>query len=145
MIEPLLSAKVRGVELVDDRRGLNGILPAVADGSAVGGHPGALRSAHDLRGPLQPVAASPSLSADIGSGVSIGLKLTAGQARGGRNAADMPDTLGDGDVLLADRAYDSDARWIEMAARGASSSASSTRSDTSAFSPTHLDPHLAAT
>ena len=31
----------------------------------------------------------------------------------------MLDTLGDGDVLLADRAYDSDALRIEMAARGA--------------------------
>jgi transposase len=31
----------------------------------------------------------------------------------------MLDTLGDGDVLLADRAYDSDALRLEMAARGA--------------------------
>ena len=31
----------------------------------------------------------------------------------------MLDTLGEGDVLLADRAYDSDALRTEMAARGA--------------------------
>jgi len=46
----------------------------------------------------------------------IALKLTAGQAHDGRSAADMPKTLSNGDVLLADRAYDSDAL---MAARGA--------------------------
>ena len=42
-------------------------------------------------------------------GLPIVLKLTPGQARDGRSAADMLDTLGDGDVLLADRAYASDA------------------------------------
>jgi hypothetical protein len=46
-------------------------------------------------------------------------KLTPGQARDGRSAADMLDTLGGGDVLLADRACDSDALRLEMAARGA--------------------------
>ena len=53
------------------------------------------------------------------NGLPIALKLTAGQAHDGRSAADMLDTIGDGDVLLADRAYDSDALRIEMAARGA--------------------------
>jgi len=53
------------------------------------------------------------------NGLPIVLKLTAGQAHDGRSAADMLATLGDGDVLLADRAYDSDALRIEMAARGA--------------------------
>ncbi|WP_423804566.1 IS5 family transposase [Novosphingobium lindaniclasticum] len=52
------------------------------------------------------------------NGLPIALKLTAGQAHDGRSAADMLDTLGDGDVLLADRAYDSDALRVEMAARG---------------------------
>jgi len=52
------------------------------------------------------------------NGLPIALKLTAGQAHDGRSAADMLDTLGQGDVLLADRAYDSDALRIEMAARG---------------------------
>lgn len=47
------------------------------------------------------------------------LKLTAGQAHDRRSAVDMLATLGNGDVLLADRAYDSDALRIEMAARGA--------------------------
>jgi transposase len=49
----------------------------------------------------------------------IALKLTPGQAHDGRSAADMLGTLGEGDVLLADRAYDSDALRLEMEARGA--------------------------
>lgn len=52
-------------------------------------------------------------------GLPIALKLTPGQAHDGRSAADMLATLGEGDVLLADRAYDSDALRLEMAARGA--------------------------
>ena len=51
-------------------------------------------------------------------GLPILLKLTEGQAHDGRSAADMFDSLGDGDVLLADRAYDSDALRLEMANRG---------------------------
>ena len=42
-------------------------------------------------------------------GLPILLKLTEGQAHDGRSADDMLDSLGHGDVLLADRAYDSDA------------------------------------
>lgn len=52
------------------------------------------------------------------NGLPIVLKLTAGQAHDGRSAADMLDTVGPGDVLLADRAYDADALRLEMAARG---------------------------
>ena len=52
-------------------------------------------------------------------GLPILLKLTEGQAHDGRSAADMFDSIGDGDVLLADRAYDSDALRLEMAERGA--------------------------
>jgi transposase len=51
-------------------------------------------------------------------GLPILLKITPGQAHDGRSAADMFDTLSEGDVLLADRAYDSDALRTEMAARG---------------------------
>ena len=51
-------------------------------------------------------------------GLPILLKITPGQAHDGRSAADMFDTLTDGDVLLADRAYDSDALRAEMATRG---------------------------
>lgn len=50
-------------------------------------------------------------------GRPIRLKLTAGQAHDGRSAADMFATLCAGQVLLADRAYDSDALHAEMAAR----------------------------
>lgn len=52
------------------------------------------------------------------NGLPILLKITPGQAHDGRSAADMFDSLGAGDVLLADRAYDSDALHAEMAARG---------------------------
>jgi len=52
------------------------------------------------------------------AGLPVCLKITPGQAHDGRSAADMLGTLGDGDVLLADRAYDSDALRIEMAMRG---------------------------
>lgn len=53
------------------------------------------------------------------NGLPITLKLTEGQAHDGRSAADMLDTLEAGDVLLADRAYDSDALRQMLAERGA--------------------------
>ena len=53
------------------------------------------------------------------NGNPIALKLTAGQAHDGRSACDMLDGLGAGQILLADRAYDSDALRDSLAARGA--------------------------
>ena len=53
------------------------------------------------------------------NGLPIALKLTEGQAHDGRAAADMLDSLGQGDILLADAAYDSDALRQSLAARGA--------------------------
>lgn len=52
-------------------------------------------------------------------GLPILLKLTEGQAHDGRSAEDMLGTLGRGNVLLADRAYGSDALRQDLAARGA--------------------------
>ena len=52
-------------------------------------------------------------------GLPIALKLTEGQAHDGRTATDMLDTLEAGDILLADRAYDSDALRQALAERGA--------------------------
>ena len=52
------------------------------------------------------------------NGLPILLKITPGQAHDGRSAADMFKSLRDGDVLLADRAYDSDGLRAEMAERG---------------------------
>jgi transposase len=52
------------------------------------------------------------------NGLPILLKSTPGQAHDGRSAADMFDSLGAGDVLLADRAYDSDGLRNAMEARG---------------------------
>ena len=52
-------------------------------------------------------------------GLPIMLKLTEGQAHDGRSAADMLGRLGEGDILLADRAYDSDAMRANLAERGA--------------------------
>jgi transposase len=51
-------------------------------------------------------------------GRPIRLKLTEGQAHDGRAAADMYATLGPGQTLLADRAYDSDATREMLAERG---------------------------
>ena len=52
------------------------------------------------------------------NGLPILLKITPGQANDGRSAADMFDSLGTGDVLLADRAYDSDMLRATMEQRG---------------------------
>ena len=51
-------------------------------------------------------------------GRPIHLKLTEGQAHDRRSAADMFETLGSGNILLADRAYDSDGLRENMSARG---------------------------
>jgi transposase len=47
------------------------------------------------------------------------LKLTEGQAHDGRSAQDMLDSVGPGQTLLADRAYDSDALREALAKRRA--------------------------
>jgi len=52
-------------------------------------------------------------------GLPILLKLSEGQAHDGRSAEDMFDTVQAGTILLADRAYDSDALHQRLAARGA--------------------------
>lgn len=52
-------------------------------------------------------------------GLPIRLKLTEGQAHDGRSATDMLDRIGSGQVLLADRAYDSDSLRRTLAAQGA--------------------------
>lgn len=52
-------------------------------------------------------------------GLPVTLKLTPGQAYDGHSAADMLDTLRADDILLADRAYDSDALRQMLADRGA--------------------------
>src|SRR5205809_5225096 len=139
----------------------------------MGRHSRALRPAHDLREPVQPVAqsrclgsSSPSrvkglrrrraddrLLLDPGAsarrqrpkkddrsrcmgrsrgglttkihalvdaeGLPIALKLTEGQAHDGKSAQDMLEQLGAGQILLADRAYDSDALRQSLAERGA--------------------------
>lgn len=52
-------------------------------------------------------------------GLPIALTLSEGQAHDGRSAAPMLDGLGPGQILLADRAYDSDALRQRMTAQGA--------------------------
>lgn len=54
-----------------------------------------------------------------GNGLPIVLKLTEGQAYDGKSAADMLGDLGPGQILLADRAYDSDALRKTLADQGA--------------------------
>jgi transposase len=53
------------------------------------------------------------------SGLPVALKLTEGQAHDGRSASDMLDRIEAGQILLADRAYDSDALRRTLAERGA--------------------------
>jgi transposase len=53
------------------------------------------------------------------NGNPIALKLTEGQAHDGRSAADMLESIGKGQILLADRAYDSDGLRSKLAERGA--------------------------
>ena len=53
------------------------------------------------------------------NGLPIVLKLTEGQAHDGRSARDMLDGLGEGDILLADRAYDGDELRRSVAEQGA--------------------------
>ncbi|TAL80425.1 MAG: IS5 family transposase, partial [Beijerinckiaceae bacterium] len=52
-------------------------------------------------------------------GLPITLKLSEGQAHDGKSAEDMLDALGPDQILLADRAYDSDAARAKLAKRGA--------------------------
>jgi transposase len=53
------------------------------------------------------------------NGNPIALKLTEGQAHDGKSASDMFGSLSEGQVLLADAAYDSDTLRRAMADRGA--------------------------
>ena len=53
------------------------------------------------------------------NGNPIALKLTEGQAHDGRSADDLLDRLGPGQILLADRAYDSHRLRTALAERGA--------------------------
>lgn len=70
-------------------------------------------------------------------GLPIALKLTEGQAHDGRSAEDMFDSLRRGNILLADRAYDSNALRERLAERGAWANirAMPHRLDPPAFSP----------
>ena len=52
-------------------------------------------------------------------GLPIALKLTEGQAHDGKSAEDMLEQMQRGQILLADRAYDSDAMRKRLAERGA--------------------------
>lgn len=52
-------------------------------------------------------------------GRPIALKLTEGQAHDGKAADDLLDALGEGQILLADRAYDSDRLRQRLIAQGA--------------------------
>ena len=71
------------------------------------------------------------------NGLPVALKLTEGQAHDGRSAADMLSGLGAGQILIADRAYDSDLLRQTMTARGvfANIKPLARRLDKPAFSP----------
>lgn len=71
------------------------------------------------------------------NGLPVALKLTPGQAHDGRSAEDLLDNLGQGQILLADRAYDSNALRRTLDERGAWACVKpvSRRKDPPAFSP----------
>ncbi|MFL4976746.1 MAG: IS5 family transposase [Microvirga sp.] len=71
------------------------------------------------------------------NGLPVALKLSEGQAHDGRSAADMLGDLRAGQVLIADRAYDSDLLRQAMTARGvwANIKPLARRRDKPAFSP----------
>ena len=52
------------------------------------------------------------------NGLPIALKLTEGQAHDGRSASDMLTSISPGQILLADRAYDSDALRLTIDQQG---------------------------
>ncbi len=52
-------------------------------------------------------------------GLPVTLKLTEGQAHDGKSAEDMLGAVGEGQILIADRGYDSDAARQSLASRGA--------------------------
>jgi len=70
-------------------------------------------------------------------GLPIALKLTEGQAHDGRSAEGMFDNIEAGQILLADRAYDSDALRQFFSERGAWANIRpmSNRKNVPAFSP----------
>jgi len=71
------------------------------------------------------------------NGLPIALKLTAGQAHDGKAFETMMGGIGEGTVLLADRAYDSDAIRAKLAEQDALANIRplSVRNDPPAFSP----------
>lgn len=52
------------------------------------------------------------------NGLPVALKLTEGQAHDGASAVDMLEALSEGQILLADRAYDSDRLRQSLGERG---------------------------
>ena len=52
-------------------------------------------------------------------GLPVALKITEGQAPDGRSASDMLESVGPGQILLADRAYDADELRQSLKQRGA--------------------------
>jgi len=71
------------------------------------------------------------------NGLPVALKLSEGQAHDGRSAADMLAGLSAGQILLGDRAYDSNALRQTVSEQGAWANIKplSRRSDKPAFSP----------
>ena len=55
----------------------------------------------------------------VAEGLPVALKLSVGQAHDGRSGEDMLQAIAPGQILLADRAYDSDALRHNLAQRGA--------------------------
>ncbi len=139
VIEPLLPNKPRGVPRVDGRRVLNGIFRRLRTGAPWADIVAryrilkALSKAYD--GDIQMIDSSSSrvhqhaantkkrsripLHGRRAEGLPIDLKLTEEQTHDGRSADDMLGALVEGQILLADRAYDSNALRKNLKDRGA--------------------------
>ncbi len=94
------------------------------DSSSIRVHQHAANAQKKTTDPVAWVARAGGLTTKIhalvdAEGLPIDLKLTEGQAHDGRSASDMLDALVEGQILLADRAYDSDALRQRLDARGA--------------------------
>lgn len=106
VIEPLLPTKVRGVARVDDRRVLNGIFWRLRTGAPWADIPARY-------GPHTTCVNRFNRWRKAGHWARILQAVSAAYVGG------MLDTVEPGNILLADRAYDSDALRDKMSARGA--------------------------
>jgi transposase len=138
IIAPLLPNKPRGVARVDDRRVINGILWRVRTGAPRRDVPERYGPRTTLYDRFVRRRAATKIPALVDAeGRPIHLALTAGQAGDAPAGRELLARLAPGGILLADKAYDTDAIRAETAERGgfANVPPRTIRKRTFAFSP----------